>query len=132
MLNPHARLPLSPLAMWRSVWLNRQLIARLARRDISCARFDKLTAASALPPLAGRVALSLPETPARRRAFEAVRPSGVQLFDGLRVVVTLPFLVGHHEELDSSLWGISNEHYGPLIAQAQARLKQLAAQAESH
>ena len=34
MLNPHARLPLSPLAMWRSVWLNRQLIARLARRDI--------------------------------------------------------------------------------------------------
>jgi len=33
-LNPHARLPLSPLAMWRSVWLNRQLIARLARRDI--------------------------------------------------------------------------------------------------
>ena len=46
MLNPHARLPLSPLAMWRSVWLNRQLIARLARRDISCARFDELTAAS--------------------------------------------------------------------------------------
>ena len=34
MLNPHARLPLSPLAMWRSVWLNRRLIARLARRDI--------------------------------------------------------------------------------------------------
>jgi len=33
-LNPHARLPLSPLAMWRSVWLNRRLIARLARRDI--------------------------------------------------------------------------------------------------
>lgn len=51
---------------------------------------------------------------------------------GLRVVVTLPFLVGHHEELDSSLWGISNEHYGPLIAQAQARLEQLAAQAEKH
>ena len=83
-----------------------------------------------MPPLAGRAALSLPETPARRQAFEAVRPPGVQLFDGLRVVVTLPFLVGHHEELDSSLWGISNEHYGPLIAQAQARLKQLAAQAE--
>ena len=56
----------------------------------------------------------------------------MQLFDGLRVVVTLPFLVGHHEELDSSLWGISNEHYGPLIAQAQAQLKQLAAQTESH
>ena len=237
----------------------------LARRVISYAQFDELTAASALPPLAGRVALSLPETPARRQAFEAVRPPGVQLFDGLRylpgwvgcalsykhlaqsalrqgllqieimeddvvfapgyaerrqrvqawldrhagqwdvfvgvmalvhpetrvlkvereggetyltldrmismvcntytpaalermaswdetwqdanantidrylqsqgglrVVVTLPFLVGHHEELDSSLWGISNEHYGPLIAQAQARLEQLAAQAEKH
>ena len=48
------------------------------------------------------------------------------------MVVTLPFLVGHHEELDSSLWGISNEHYAPLIAQAQARLEQLAAQAEQH
>ena len=236
----------------------------LARRVISYAQFDELTA-SALPPLAGRVALSLPETPARRQAFEAVRPPGVQLFDGLRylpgwvgcalsykhlaqralrqglpqieimeddvafapgyaerrqrvqawldrhagqwdvfvgvmalvhpetrvlkvereggetyltldrmismvcntytpaalermaswdetwqdanantidrylqsqgglrVVVTLPFLVGHHEELDSSLWGISNEHYAPLIAQAQARLEQLAAQAEKH
>ena len=237
----------------------------LARRVISYAQFDELTAASALPPLAGRVALSLPETPARRQAFEAARPPGVQLFDGLRylpgwvgcalsykhlaqralrqglpqieimeddvvfapgyaerrqrvqawldrhagqwdvfvgvmalvhpetrvlkvereggetyltldrmismvcntytpaalermaswdetwqdanantidrylqsqgglrVVVTLPFLVGHHEELDSSLWGISNEHYAPLIAQAQARLEQLAAQAEQH
>ena len=237
----------------------------LARRVISYAQFDELTAASALPPLADRVALSLPETPARRQAFEAVRPPGVQLFDGLRylpgwvgcalsykhlarralrqglpqieimeddvvfapgyaerrqrvqawldrhagqwdvfvgvmalvhpetrvlkvereggetyltldrmismvcntytpaalerlaswdetwqdanantidrylqsqgglrVVVTLPFLVGHHEELDSSLWGISNEHYGPLIAQAQAQLEQLAAQAEKH
>ena len=71
MLNPHARLPLLPLAMWRSVWLNRQLIARLARRDISCARFDKLTAASALPPLAGRVALSLPEP---RRGGRLSRP----------------------------------------------------------
>ena len=56
----------------------------LARRVISYAQFDELTAASALPPLAGRVALSLPETPARRQAFEAVRPPGVQLFDGLR------------------------------------------------
>ncbi|MDO5290472.1 MAG: ABC transporter permease [Pseudomonadota bacterium] len=34
MLNPHARLPLSPLAMLRSLWANRVLIGRLARRDI--------------------------------------------------------------------------------------------------
>ncbi|WP_288922872.1 class I SAM-dependent methyltransferase [uncultured Ottowia sp.] len=63
----------------------------LARRVISYAQFDELTAASALPPLADRVALSLPETPARRQAFEAVRPPGVQLFDGLRY---LPGWVG--------------------------------------
>ena len=35
MLNPHARLPLSPLAMAHSFWGNRQLIARLARRDLA-------------------------------------------------------------------------------------------------
>lgn len=34
MLNPHARLPLSPVAMLLSIWHNRRLIARLARRDI--------------------------------------------------------------------------------------------------
>lgn len=34
MINPHARLPLSPYAMWRSLCDNRQLIARMARRDI--------------------------------------------------------------------------------------------------
>lgn len=34
MINPHARLPLSPLAMLRSLWANRVLIGRLARRDI--------------------------------------------------------------------------------------------------
>ncbi len=35
MINPHARLPLSPLAMIRSIWDNRRLIVRLARRDIA-------------------------------------------------------------------------------------------------
>ena len=34
MINPHARLPLSPLAMLRSIWDNRRLIARMAKRDI--------------------------------------------------------------------------------------------------
>ena len=35
MINPHARLPLSPLAMCRSIWTNRSLISRLAGRDIA-------------------------------------------------------------------------------------------------
>ena len=34
MINPHARLPLSPSAMWHSLLDNRQLIMRMARRDI--------------------------------------------------------------------------------------------------
>lgn len=34
MINPHARLPLSPLAMWHSLAGNRRLILRMARRDI--------------------------------------------------------------------------------------------------
>ena len=38
MINPHARLPLSPLAMLRSIWDNRRLIARMAKRD-SVARY---------------------------------------------------------------------------------------------
>ena len=41
----------------------------------------------------------------------------------LRVVVTLPFLVGHHEELHSSLWGVQNSQYSDLISQAQAELQ---------
>ena len=41
----------------------------------------------------------------------------------LRVVTTLPFLVGHHEELHSSLWGIQNSHYAEIIATAQAELE---------
>ncbi len=41
----------------------------------------------------------------------------------LNVVVTLPFLVGHHEELHSSLWGVQNSQYSDLIAQAQVELQ---------
>jgi hypothetical protein len=40
----------------------------------------------------------------------------------LRVVTTLPFLVGHHEDLHSSLWGFQNTQYIELIAAAQAQL----------
>jgi hypothetical protein len=35
---------------------------------------------------------------------------------GLRVVVALPFLVGHGEEVHSTLWGIQNTRYQRLIA----------------
>lgn len=48
----------------------------------------------------------------------------------LRAVVTLPFLVGHREDMDSSLWGISNARYAQLISQAQAQLERLVAQHE--
>lgn len=41
----------------------------------------------------------------------------------LRVVTTLPFLVGHHEDLHSSLWGVQNTQYRDLIAKAQADLE---------
>lgn len=41
----------------------------------------------------------------------------------LRVVTTLPFLVGHHEDLHSSLWGVQNTQYRDLIATAQADLE---------
>lgn len=41
----------------------------------------------------------------------------------LRVVTTLPFLVHHHEELHSSLWGFQNTQYSDLIAKAEAELR---------
>jgi hypothetical protein len=41
----------------------------------------------------------------------------------LRVVTILPFLVGHHEELHSSLWGFQNTQYSDLIAIAQVQLE---------
>ena len=47
---------------------------------------------------------------------------------GLRAVLTLPFLAGHREDMDSSLWGISNERYSQMIADAEQRLGELAEQ----
>jgi hypothetical protein len=40
----------------------------------------------------------------------------------LRVVTTIPFLVEHHEELYSSLWGFQNAQYNDLIANAEVEL----------
>ncbi len=44
----------------------------------------------------------------------------------LRVVVVLPFLVGHDEDLHSSLWGFQNTQYTSLVDQAQSDLQKLA------
>jgi len=46
----------------------------------------------------------------------------------LKVVVSLPFFVGHREDQHSTLWGIQNSQYSPMIASAEARLRQLADQ----
>ena len=40
----------------------------------------------------------------------------------LRVVVCIPFIVGHKEELHSTLWGIKNEQYSDLIRGVELRL----------
>ncbi len=45
---------------------------------------------------------------------------------GLRAVLTLPFLVQHREDQNSSLWGISNEGYSQMIAQTEAELAHMA------
>lgn len=43
----------------------------------------------------------------------------------LRVITCLPYLVGHQETVDSSLWGFDNQAYAPLIEKSQNRLEQL-------
>lgn len=47
----------------------------------------------------------------------------LQLQGDMRVVVTLPFLLGHREDMDSSLWGFSNVRYARMIAQAQQEIE---------
>lgn len=43
----------------------------------------------------------------------------------LRVIVALPFIVGHKENATSTLWGFGNERYTPMIAQAQSTIERL-------
>ncbi|WP_235918400.1 glycosyltransferase family 25 protein [Brucella anthropi] len=45
--------------------------------------------------------------------------------EGLRVVVALPFIVGHKEDATSTLWGFENGRYTPMIAEAQRRIEVL-------
>lgn len=41
----------------------------------------------------------------------------------IRVVTTLPFLVGHREEVHSTLWGFQNTTYVQMIANSQNLLE---------
>lgn len=47
---------------------------------------------------------------------------------GIRTVVSYPFIVGHATELQSTLWGISNSTYDPLIAKTQDTIGKLPVQ----
>lgn len=48
--------------------------------------------------------------------------------DDLVVIVTLPFLVGHREDVASTLWGIENDRYSKMIAEAERTISDLAQQ----
>ena len=43
----------------------------------------------------------------------------------LRVVVALPFFVGHREEVHSTLWGFQNTQYIDMIANSEQSLKNM-------
>lgn len=43
----------------------------------------------------------------------------------LSVVCTSPFLTGHKEELDSTIWGFSNNQYSDLIAKSNQKIEML-------
>jgi len=44
----------------------------------------------------------------------------------LKVVVTLPFFVGHREEVHSTLWGFKNVQYNEMIANSEQKLHNMA------
>lgn len=43
--------------------------------------------------------------------------------EDLRVIVALPFIVGHKEEAKSTLWGFENKRYTPMILDAQKKIE---------
>lgn len=45
--------------------------------------------------------------------------------EDLRVVVSIPFIVGHKEDATSTLWGFENERYTLMIAEAQRKIEGL-------
>ena len=46
--------------------------------------------------------------------------------NNLRVIVAMPFLAGHREEVNSTLWGFQNTTYREMISDSQRRLQELA------
>ena len=44
-------------------------------------------------------------------------------YPGMRIVTTLPFCAGHRTEIKSTLWGIANSQYDPMIQASQQRLQ---------
>jgi len=43
--------------------------------------------------------------------------------DDLNIILTLPFLVGHRQEENSSIWGIQNTQFSNKITSSQQRLE---------
>ena len=43
----------------------------------------------------------------------------------LRIIITYPYLVGHHEETQSTLWGFQNTQYSEMIADSEKRMGKL-------
>lgn len=56
-------------------------------------------------------------------ALENTIDKFIEKMTDLRVVTTLPFLVGHKAELDSSLWNISNSLYTRMINESEELLR---------
>ena len=51
----------------------------------------------------------------------------------LKIVVTDPYIVGHREELHSTLWGFQNTQYVDMIAESERKLNALKIQwVEAH
>lgn len=48
----------------------------------------------------------------------------------LKIVATAPFLVGHKEDLDSTVWGFNNSQYSAMIEKSSEKLERLAKEFE--
>ena len=50
----------------------------------------------------------------------------IQKQTNIKTVVALPFLVGHNEKLNSTLWGFKNSEYNDMISRSEKKLFELA------
>lgn len=48
----------------------------------------------------------------------------IENLPNLKIITTLPFLVGHKEEHNSTVWGVQNTHYCDIIAESAKRLQE--------